>query len=58
MTGLEKQRRRDDIEAAATNLREVINRSVPQTWARHRAIDKVRAAASVAKKAIMQETCA
>ena len=52
MTTVEIQRRRDDIEAAAQNLRECIGRSVPTASRRRRAIDCLRHAVYHATKGL------
>ena len=56
MTATEKQSRALDVRAAAQNLKECIERSVPRSVARRKAIDKVRNARSIAVREIMRAT--
>ena len=52
MTTAEKQHRTDDVKAAARNLKDCIERSVPKSIRRTLAIDKVRLARSIAVREI------
>ena len=54
MTNIEKQRRREDVTAAAENLRDVIIRATPRGYRRSNALECARAAKSWATQAIRQ----